>query len=81
MSLGGPRHGARFWFLGRVPKHRNWWQELEGLLFSHKNSQLVHILSFHSKGVVSLFIFPTGPAALDSEPHGRSRGLSDLLER
>jgi hypothetical protein len=54
-----------------VPKHRNWWQELEGLLFIHKNSQLVHILSFHSKGVVSLFIFPIGPTALDSEPRGR----------
>ena len=23
MSLGGPRHGARVWCLGRVPKHRN----------------------------------------------------------
>ena len=32
---------------------------------------LVHILSFHSYGVVSLFIFPTGPTALDSEPRGR----------
>ena len=36
------------WFLGRVPKHRNQWQEVEGLLFSPQNSQLVHILSFHS---------------------------------
>ena len=36
MSLGGPRHGARVWCLGRVPKHRNWWQEVEGLLFSAK---------------------------------------------
>ena len=36
-----------------------------------KNSQLVHILSFCSQGVVSLFIFPTGMIALDSEPHGR----------
>ena len=33
--------------------------------------QLVHILSFHSQGVVSLFIFPTGTIALDSEPRGR----------
>ena len=48
MSLGGPRHGARVWCLGRVPKHRNHWQDLEGLLFSPKNSQLAHILSFHS---------------------------------
>ena len=48
MSLGGPRHGARVWCLGRVPKHRNQLQELEGLLFSPKNFQLVHILSFHS---------------------------------
>ena len=53
MSLGGPRHGARVWCLGRVPKHRNHWQEVEGLLFSPKNSQLVHILSFCYKGVVS----------------------------
>ena len=36
-----------------------------------KNSQLVHILSFHSQAVVSLFIFPIGPTALDSEPRGR----------
>ena len=69
--MGGPSHGARVWCLGRVPKHRNQWQEVEGLLFSPKNSQLVHILSFHSQGVVSLFIFPTGPTALDSEPRGR----------
>ena len=46
MSLGGPRHGARVWCLGRVLKHRNQWQEVEGLLFSPQNSQLVHILSF-----------------------------------
>ena len=46
MSLGGPRHGAWVWCLGRVPKHRNQWQEVEGLLFSPQNSQLVHILSF-----------------------------------
>ena len=36
-----------------------------------KNSPLVHILSFRSQGVVSLFIFPTGLTALDSEPRGR----------
>ena len=48
LSLGGPRHGARVWCLGLVPKHRNQWQEVEGLLFSTKNSQLVHILSFRS---------------------------------
>ena len=46
LSLGGPSHGARVWCPGRVPKHRNQWQEVEGLLFSPKNSQLVHILSF-----------------------------------
>ena len=34
--MGGPSHGARVWCLGRVPKHRNWWQEVEGLLFSPK---------------------------------------------
>ena len=61
---------ARVWCLGRVPKHRNQWQELEGLLFSPQSSQLVYILSFSSQGVVSLFIFPTGTIALDSEPRG-----------
>ena len=45
--------------------------EVEGLLFSPQNSQLVHILSFHSQAVVSSFIFPTGPIALDFEPRGR----------
>ena len=71
LSLGGPSHGARVWYLGRVAKHRNQWQEVEGLLFSPQNSQFVHILSFCSQAVVSLFIFPTGPTALDSEPRGR----------
>ena len=47
------------------------WQEVEGLLFSPKNSQLVHILSLPSQGVVSLLIFPTGTTALDSQPRGR----------
>ena len=51
--------------------HRNQWQEVVGLLFSPQNSQLVHILSFCSQGMVSLFIFPTCPTALDSEPRGR----------
>ena len=71
MSLVGPRHGARVLCHGRVPKHRNQWQEVEGLLFSPQNSQLVHILSFHSYAVVSLFILPTGPIALNSKPRGR----------
>ena len=48
LSLGGPRHGARVWCFGRVPKYRNQWQEVEGLLFSPQNSQFVHILSFSS---------------------------------
>ena len=48
LSLGGQRHGARVWCVGRMPKHRNHWQEVEGLLFSPNNSQLVHILGFHS---------------------------------
>ena len=52
-------------------KQRNQWQEIDGLLFSPQNSQLVHILSFHSQAVVSLFIFPTGTISLDSEPRGR----------
>ena len=78
MSLGGPRHGARVWCLGRVPKHRNQWQELEGLLFSPKNSQLVLILSFRSQGVVSYFIFPTCQIALDSEPRDTKPGHHGL---
>ena len=56
LSLGGPSHGARVCCLGRVPMHRNLWQEVEGLLFSPKKlsvGQLVHILSFCSQGVVS----------------------------
>ena len=52
-SLGGPSPSARIWCLGRVPKHRNQWQKVEGLLFSPQNSQLVHISSFCSQGVVS----------------------------
>ena len=48
LSLGGPSHGARVWCLGRVPKPRNQWQEVEGLLFIPQNSWLVHILSFPS---------------------------------
>ena len=71
LESGGPSHGARVWCLGRVPKHRNHWQEVEGLLFNPKTTQLVHILSFHSQGVVSLIIFPTGQIAIDSEPCGR----------
>ena len=42
-----------------------------GLDIQPQNTQLVHILSFHSKAVVSLFIFPTSPTALDSKPRGR----------
>src|SRR6185436_12078051 len=52
-------------------RSRNQCQEVEGLLFSPQNSQLVHILSFHSLAMVSLFIFLIGPTALDSEPRGR----------
>ena len=54
-----------------LARSRGQWQEVEGLIFNHKNSQLVHILSFCSQGVVFLFIFPTGQIALDSEPRGR----------
>ena len=54
-----------------LARSRGQWQEVEGLLFSPENSQLVHILSFHSQAVVSLFIFPTHPTALNSEPCGR----------
>ena len=56
--------------LGRDTKTLSW-KEVDGLLFSPQNSQLVHILSFSSEGVVSLYIFPTGPTALDFEPRGR----------
>ena len=34
LESGLPRHGAWVWCLGRVPKHRNQWQEVEGMLFS-----------------------------------------------
>ena len=113
LSLGGPRHGARVWCLSRVPKHRNLWQEVEGLLFSPKKLSvgayfellflgcgfLIHLsnrspwqellarsrglviqppklsvgayFELSSQAVVSLFIFSTGPIALDSEPRGR----------
>ena len=72
MSLGGPSHVARVWCLGRVPKHRNQWLEIEGLLFSPKNCQLVHILSFHSQGVVFLFYFqqirqPSIPSPMEED--------------
>ena len=36
LSLGGPSHGARVWCLGRVPKHRNQWQEVEGFFLAPK---------------------------------------------
>ena len=54
-----------------LARSRGQWQKVECLLFSPKNSQWVHILSFGSQAVVSLFIFPTGPIAFDSEPRGR----------
>ena len=54
-----------------LARSRGQWKEVEGLLFNPKNSQLVHIFSFHSQGVVFFFIFPTCMIALDSEPHGR----------
>ena len=54
-----------------LARSRGQWQDVEVLLFSPKNSQLVHILSFPSQGVVSLLIFPIGTIALDSETHGR----------
>ena len=54
-----------------VARSRGQWQEIEGILFSPKNYQLVHILIFHSQGVVFLFIFRTVATTLDSDPHGR----------
>ena len=54
-----------------LARSRGQWQEVESLLFSPKNSQLVYILSFHSQAVVSLFIIPIGQIAVDSEPRGR----------
>ena len=71
LSLGGSSHSARVQCLGQGPKHRNQWKEVEGLLFNPKNSHLVHILRLSSQAIVSLFIFPTGPTALDFEPRGR----------
>ena len=54
-----------------LARSRGQWQEVDGLLFNPKNSQLVHILNFHSQAVVYLFIFIIGPTALGSEPRGR----------
>ena len=48
LESGRTKPWSRVWCLGRVPKHRNQWQEVEGLLFNLKNYQLVHILSFPS---------------------------------
>ena len=69
--------------IGTIGKKQRAVAEVEGLLFSPKNSQLVHILSFCSEGAVSLSIFPTGtialvvfgPSAKAQEPVARSRGL------
>ena len=44
--------------LGRVPKHRNQWQEVEGLLFSPQNSQLVHIFELLFLGYGFLIHLP-----------------------
>ena len=46
LSLGGPNPGTMAW--SAQTQERGQWQEVEGLLFSPKNSQFVHILSFHS---------------------------------
>src|SRR6185312_7151504 len=48
LSLGGPSYGARVWYLVRVPKHRNQWQELVGLLFSPQNIHLFQQLRLPS---------------------------------
>ena len=64
-----------------LARTRGQWQEVEGLLFSPKNSQLVHILSFRSQGVVFLLIFLTGPTALDSEPRGRRYAKNTVNDR
>ena len=50
LSLGGPSHGARVWCLGRVPKHRNLCQEVEGLLFSPKKLSVGAYFEFLSIG-------------------------------
>ena len=57
----------QFLCFGTRPRH----QTRAPWLGPPRLSQLVHILSIHSQAVVSLFIFPIGPIALDSEPHGR----------
>ena len=54
-----------------LARSRGQLQEAQGLLFSPKNSQLVHILNFHSQAMVYLFIFIIGPTVLGSEPRGR----------
>ena len=57
--------------IGTIGKKQRTVARSRGLVIQPQNSQLVHILSFHSQAMVSLFLFPTGPIALDSEPHGR----------
>ena len=49
LSLGGPSHGARVWCLGRVPKHMNQWQEVEGLLFSPKTLSWCKFWAFNPR--------------------------------
>ena len=46
LSLCGPSHGAWVWCLGRLPKHRNQWQEVEVLLFSPKTLSWCIFLAF-----------------------------------
>ena len=57
--------------IGTIGKKQRAVARSRGLVIQPQNSQLVHILSFHSQTVVSLFIFPTGPTALNSKPRGR----------
>ena len=63
LSLGGPSHGARVWCLGRVAKHRNHWQEVEGLLFNPKNSQWCIFWAF-----IPMVWFPYSSFQLDRSP-------------
>ena len=42
-----------------------------GLVIQPPKLSIGAYVEFRSQGVVSLFIFPTGMIALDSEPHGR----------
>ena len=71
MSLGGPSHGAQVWCLGRVPKHRNQWQEVEVLLFSPQKLSDGAYFELLFLGCGFLIHLSNRFDSLDSEPLGR----------